>query len=152
MWRADSFEMTVVLGRLKGRGEGDDRGWDGWVASPTQWTWVWVNSGSWWWTGRLGMLRSMGSQRVGYNQANELNWSDPVFVVLVTFWMCPKNVVLTFKLEILAKACVVMLMIRGKFPIAKRHFRWCDALLWPKRTFHLIWYRIKFQKKDITFH
>ena len=46
--------------RLKAGGEGDDRGWDGWMASPTQWTWVWVNSGSWWWTGRPGVLRSMG--------------------------------------------------------------------------------------------
>ena len=54
-------------------GEGDDRGWDGWMASPTQRTYVWVNSGSWWWTGRPGMLRSMGSQRVGHNWATELN-------------------------------------------------------------------------------
>ena len=50
--------------RLKVGGEGDDRGWDGWMASLTQWTWVWVGSGSWWWTGRPGMLQSMGSQRV----------------------------------------------------------------------------------------
>ena len=57
-------------------GEGDDRGWDGWMASPTQWTWVWVNSGSWWWTGRPGMLWSMGSQRVGHDWATELNWTD----------------------------------------------------------------------------
>ena len=55
-------------------GEGDGRGWDGWMASPTQWTWVWVNSGSWWWTGRPGMLQSMGSQRVGHDWATELNW------------------------------------------------------------------------------
>ena len=48
--------------RLKVGGEGDDRGWDGWMASPTQWTWVWVSSGSWWWTGRPGMLQSMESQ------------------------------------------------------------------------------------------
>ena len=46
------------------RGEGDDRGWDGWMASPPQWTWIWVNSKSWWWTGRPGMLQSMGLQRV----------------------------------------------------------------------------------------
>ena len=46
--------------RLKAGREGDDRGWDGWMASPTQWTWVWVNSGSWWWTGKPGMLQSMG--------------------------------------------------------------------------------------------
>ena len=55
-------------------GEGDDRGWDGWMASPTQWTWVWVNSGSWWWTGRPGVLWFMGSQRVGQDWATELNW------------------------------------------------------------------------------
>ena len=54
--------------------EGDDRGWDGWMASPTQWTWVWVNFGSWWWTGRPGVLRFMGSQRVGHNWGTELNW------------------------------------------------------------------------------
>jgi len=57
--------------RLKAGGEGDNRGWDGWMASLTQWTWVWVNSGSWRWTGRPGVLQSMGSQRV-----TELNWTD----------------------------------------------------------------------------
>ena len=58
--------------RLKAEGEGDDRGWDGWMASPTQWTWVWVNSGSWWWTGRPGVLWFMGSQRVGHHWVTEL--------------------------------------------------------------------------------
>ena len=53
-------------------GEGDDRGWDGWMASPTWWAWVWVSSGSWWWTGRPGMLRFMGSQRVRHDWATEL--------------------------------------------------------------------------------
>ena len=52
---------------------GDNRGWDDWMASPTQWTWVWVNSGTWLWTGMPGMLQSMGSQRVGHNWATELN-------------------------------------------------------------------------------
>ena len=60
-------------------GEGDDRGWDGWMASPTRWTWVWVNSGSWWWTGRPGMLWFMGSQRVGHDWATELNWTEALF-------------------------------------------------------------------------
>ena len=60
--------------RLKA-GEGADRGWDGWMASPIQWTWVWVNSGSWWWTGRPGVLQSMGWQRVRHNWATELNWN-----------------------------------------------------------------------------
>ena len=57
-------------------GEGDDRGWDGWMASLTRWTRVWVNSGSWWWTVRPGMLRFMGSQRVGHDWVTELNWTD----------------------------------------------------------------------------
>ena len=55
-------------------GEGDDRGWDGWMASLTWWTWVWVNSRNWWWTGRPGVLWFMGSQRVGHNWGTELNW------------------------------------------------------------------------------
>ena len=55
-------------------GEGDDRGWDGWMASPTWWTGVWVNSGSWWWTGRPGVLQFMGLQRVGHDWVTELNW------------------------------------------------------------------------------
>ena len=60
---------------LRAGGEGDGRRWDGWMASPTRWTWIWVNSGSWWWTGRPGMLRFMGSQRVGHNWVTELNWT-----------------------------------------------------------------------------
>ena len=62
--------------RLKAGGEGDNRGWDGWMASLTQWTWVLVNSRSWWWTGRPGLLQPMGSQRVGHDWATELNWTD----------------------------------------------------------------------------
>ena len=53
--------------RLKAEGEGDNRGWDGWMASPTRWTWVWVSSRSWWWTGKPGVLQSMRSQRVGHD-------------------------------------------------------------------------------------
>ena len=60
--------------RLRAREEGGNRGWDGWMASPTQWTWVWVNSGSWWWTGRPGVLQFMGWQRVGHDWATELNY------------------------------------------------------------------------------
>ena len=76
IWRADSFEETQMLGKIEGRGEGDDRGWDGWMASLTQWTWVWVNSGSWLWTGRPDVLWFMGSQRVGLDWATELNWTE----------------------------------------------------------------------------
>ena len=60
--------------RLRAGGEGDDRGWDGWMASPTEWNWVWEDSGSWWCTGRPGMLQFMGSQRVRHDWATELNW------------------------------------------------------------------------------
>ena len=60
--------------RNRARGEGDDKGWDGWMASRTRWTWVWVNSRSWWWTRRPGMLQFMGSQRVGHDWVTELNW------------------------------------------------------------------------------
>ena len=57
-------------------GEGANRWWDGWMASPTRWTWVWVNSRNWWWTGRPGLLQLMGSQRVGHDWATELNWTE----------------------------------------------------------------------------
>ena len=73
-------------------GEGDDRGWDGWMASPTQWTWVWVNSGSWWWTGRPGVLRFMGSQRVRHDWATELNWTDVLCVSMcVSVCVCVRE-------------------------------------------------------------
>ena len=61
MWRADLCGKTLMLGKMRAGREGDDRGWNGWLASLTQWTWVWVKSGSWWWAGRPGILRFMGS-------------------------------------------------------------------------------------------
>ena len=72
MWRVDSLEKTLMLKGLGAGGEGDDRGWDSWMASPTQWTWVWVNSGSWWWTGRPGVLQSMGLQ----SQTRLSDWTE----------------------------------------------------------------------------
>ena len=74
MGRTDSFEKTLMWERLRAGREGEDRGWDGWMASPTQWTWVWVDSRCWWWTGRPGVLRFVGSPRVEHNWATELNW------------------------------------------------------------------------------
>ena len=74
MWRPDLLEKILMLAGLKARGEQKDRGWAIWMASLSQWRWVSVNSGSWWWTGRPGMLRFMGSQRVGQEWATELNW------------------------------------------------------------------------------
>ena len=102
MWRIDSLEKTLMLG---GTGGGKRRGWQRmrWLdGSSTQWTWVWVNSGSWWWTGKSGVLRFMGSQRVGHNWATELNWTKgwrrwgylppaslSVFQILITvYWKC----------------------------------------------------------------
>ena len=64
IWRADSLKRPWCWERLRAGGEGDNRGWDGWMASPTQWTWVWANSGRWWKTRKPGMLQSMGSPRV----------------------------------------------------------------------------------------
>ena len=61
-------------------GEGDNRGWDGWMASPTLCTWVWVNSGSWWWTGRPGVLQFTWLRRVGHDWATELNWINSKWI------------------------------------------------------------------------
>ena len=75
MWIFDNnYNISFQSFILKARGEGDDRGWDGWMASPTRWTWVWVNFWSWWWARRPGVLRFMGSQRVGHDWVTELNW------------------------------------------------------------------------------
>ena len=72
MWRTDSFKRLWCWERLKAGEEGDDKGWDGWMASLTQWTWVWVSFGRWWKTGKPGMLQFMGSQRVGQDWVTEL--------------------------------------------------------------------------------
>ena len=80
LWPPDVKNWLVwkdpeVWERLKVGGKGDDRGWDGWMASLTRCTWVWISSGSWWWTSKLGVLQSMGLQRVGHDWATELtNW------------------------------------------------------------------------------
>ena len=77
MRRADSLEKTLMLGKIEGRRRGGrqrKRWLDG--ITDSQWTWIWVDSRSWWWTGRPGMLRFMGSQRVGHNWATELNWME----------------------------------------------------------------------------
>ena len=76
MQRADSFEKTLMLGKIEGRRRRGRQRWDCWMASQTQWTWVWVDSGIWWWTERPGMLWFMGSQRVGHDWAAELNWTE----------------------------------------------------------------------------
>ena len=72
--RTDSLEKTLMLGKIECRRRRQWQRWDGWMASLTQWTWVWASSGRWWRTGKPGMLQSMGSQRVGHVWATELNW------------------------------------------------------------------------------
>ena len=93
MRRVDYWKRPWCREGLRAGGEGDDRGWDGWMASLTRWTWVWVNSRSWWWTGRPGVLQFMGSQRVGHDWATELtelNWD--VFLELSCFFDDPADV------------------------------------------------------------
>ena len=74
MRRADSLEKTLMLGKIEGRRRRGRRRWDGWMASRTQWTWVWINSEIWWWTERPGVLKSLGWQTVRHDWATELNW------------------------------------------------------------------------------
>ena len=81
MWTTDSSEKTLMLGKIEGGGEGNDRGWDGWMASLTRWTWVWVSSGSSWWTGRPGRCSPWG--RKESNRAELLNWTEVYMCVFI---------------------------------------------------------------------
>ena len=81
IWRTDSFEKTLVLEKIEGGGWGDDRGWDGLMASPTGLTWVWVGSWNWWWTGKSGVLQSMGWQRVRHDWVTEWNWTELIYLI-----------------------------------------------------------------------
>ena len=78
LWPSDAknWERPWCWERLKRGGEGDNRGWDSWMSSPTRWTWVWVSSRSWWWAGKPGVLRSTESRRVGHDWVTELNWKE----------------------------------------------------------------------------
>ena len=90
MRRVDSLEKTLMLGGIGGRRRGDDRGWDGWMASLTRWTWVWVNSRSWWWTGRPDVLQFMELQRVRHDWMTELNWTERIPKIKIPFFLCFK--------------------------------------------------------------
>ena len=86
MWRTDSLEKTPCWERLKAGREGKGRGWNHWTASPTQWTWVWASSGNWWWTGKPGMLQSMGLQGVTHDQETEQKrWVIIIFLSFLYF-------------------------------------------------------------------
>ena len=86
MRRTDLLEKTWCWERLKVGGEGDDRGWDGWMASLARWTWVWASSESWWWTGKPGMPQSMGLQRVRHDWVTELIKKMPKAASFHLFW------------------------------------------------------------------
>ena len=89
MRRTDSLEKTLMLEKIGGGRKGDDRGWDGWMASLTQWTWVWASSGSWYWIVKPGVLQAMGQQRVGQDWSTELNWGSPnLDELLQSLWSC----------------------------------------------------------------
>ena len=86
----DSLEKTCCWEILKAGGEGDDRGWDGWMASLTRWIWVWASSRSWWWTAKPGMLQSMEVQRGGHIWVTELNWEWGYGKGYFIHWKCHK--------------------------------------------------------------
>ena len=97
MQKTNSLGSSLMLGKIEGEWgvEGDDRGWDGWMASLTRRIWVWVGYWSWWWTGKPGMLQFMGSQRVRHNWATELNWTELklgfrfilfFFLIFILYW------------------------------------------------------------------
>ena len=87
MWRTYSWKRPWCWERLKAGGEGDDRGWDGWMESLTRWTWVWASSRNWWWTGKPGVLQSIGLQRVGHDWETELKWTEvlPRLILMAIF-------------------------------------------------------------------
>ena len=72
IWRTDSLEKILILGKIEGRKRRGWQRWDGWMSSLTRWTWVWAGSGSWWWIGKPGVLQSMGWQRVRHNWVTKL--------------------------------------------------------------------------------
>ena len=93
-WRTDSLENILCWKRLKAGGEGDDRCWDSWLASPAQWTWVWVGFGSWWWTGKSGVLQPVGLKWARHNGVAELtdwlNWISWPFYSVLFWWLSCK--------------------------------------------------------------
>ena len=76
MWRTDSLQKTLMMGKIEGRRRRGPQRMRCWMASLTQWTWVWASFGSWWWTGRPAVLQSMGLQRVGHDWVTELKWTE----------------------------------------------------------------------------
>ena len=115
-------------------GEGDDRRWDGWMASPTQWTWDWVNSGSWCWTGTPGMLWFMGSQRVRHDWVTSLNWTEGVYMrgfdtltycKMITTIALANITIMSFNYH----SCVCVWVMRIFQTFSSNNFQECNAVL-----------------------
>ena len=117
--------------RLRARGEDDDRGWDGWMASPTQWTWVWVNSRSWWWTGWPGVLRFMVSQRVGHDWATELNW-------ILTFQKVLTVASFFIVVSTVSLVCIIPSVSNTFPPCSQNSYFFKDSFLC-QSLFYLLW-------------
>ena len=129
MWRTDSFAKTLMLGKVEDR----NRGWDGWMVSLTQWTWVWVSSRSWWWTGKPGVLQSMGSQRVRHDWATELSWAS--FLVFMALCLpysetCP---------------------LRSLVQFLKLNYLCVCFLYWAARAISTFWSEIPFGRLSFSF-
>ena len=132
LWPPDAKNWLIgkrpwCWARLKAGGEGDDRGWDGWMASPTLWTWVWASSRSWWWTRKLGVLQSMGSQRIGHDWVTKPNpWA---FVYLSCPIVLPETTIIilkrTIRMDIVALGLPFVLhSFQNVFPPAIYCWHW----------------------------
>ena len=129
MWRADSLEKTLSWERLGAGGERDNRGWDGWMASRTQCIWVWVNSESWWWTGRPGVLWFMGSQRVRHDWVTELNWTELNIIAYFHFLTNKQTNLLLSRVWLLATPWTVACQAPPSMGFSRQEY-W-SALLFP---------------------
>ena len=136
MWRTDSLEKTLVLGKIESRRRRGCRKWDGWMPSLARWTWVWASSGSWWWTGKSGMLQSMGSQRVRHNWATELNTSIPNSLT-IPYPHPPLRFVLSLRTHEDIKASCAGNLSSGKEE--KRHNLGRKGRRWPRKSSQRNW-------------
>jgi len=143
LWPRDAKNWLIGkdfdAGKLKAWGEGDNRGSDGWMALPTPWTWVWANSRSWWWTGKPGMLQSMGLQRVGHGWATEeLSWTELPYLFsqkglclsLSLPWLFPWGVNKRQRLAIYLVSAVISIF-ESKWDAAAKSLQSCPTLCDP---------------------
>ena len=133
MWRTGSLEKTLMLGKTEGRRRRGDRGWDGWMASLTWRTWVWARSGSWWWTGRPGVLQTMESQRVRHKWGTELNWTCHEVMgqdaTILVFWMLSFKPVFSLSSFTLIKRLFSFSLFSATREVSSAHLRLLVFLL-----------------------